>query len=164
MTNEGQPGSGQAIDLHLEAPLHVVAASDYLRYGAGRRQTMDGDPDLLAVCLSLIGAGGASLYALDGLRLVKAETGPNQIVWAGFFMDEGIQIGWVWDFFRMLSHVILRWRAAEAGPEPGGLKRALRGLHLGDSLDLRVDAAGGFVQPHPITETFLAGWATHRAG
>ena len=168
MTEQDQRAGGSPADLWLEAPLHIVAASNYLRFGAGRRGTMDSDPDLLPVSLSLTGAAGACLYTLDGLHLVKAEAGPRQVVWSGIALPEGIQIGWVWDFFRVLSHVILRHRtfrrAFEEGGASTGLAAALSGLRRGDSLWLRVDAAGGFAQQHALTEPFLAGWKSHPAG
>ena len=164
MTEQDQHAGGSQADLWLEAPLHIVAASNYLRFGAGRRGTMDSDPDLLPVSLSLTGAAGACLYTLDGLHLVKSESGPRQIVWSGIALQEGIQIGWVWDFFRVLSHVILRRRDFEAGGVSRGLVAALGGSQRGDSLWLRVDAAGGFAQQHALTEPFLAGWASHPAG
>jgi len=164
MTDLDQAGTAPVADLRLEAPLEIVAASNYLRFGAGSRKATGGDPDLLPVGLCLTDADGASLYTLDGLQLVKTESGPRQVVWASFALHEGFQIGWVWDFFRVLSHVILRQRDVEASGESAGLVAALRGAHSGDSLLLRVDAAGGFVQRHMITETFLAGWAAHPAG
>lgn len=160
MTEQDHAGS----ELLLEGPLDVVSASNYLGFGAGSRGATAGDPDLLPACLSLIDAGGNVLYTLEDLRLVKSEASPRQIVWAGFALHEGYQIGWVWDFFRVLSHVILRQRTLGAGDEPGGLAAALDRVQAGDSLRLAINAAGGFAQSHVITETFLAGWNRHRAG
>jgi hypothetical protein len=59
--------------------------------------------------------GGETRLALLDLTLKRQENTARQIVWSGYDAERHLQVVWVWDFYRILSHVALRI----ADPPPG---------------------------------------------
>lgn len=156
------------IDFKLHAPLPVVEAAHYLRYGrAGARRygtqpeeavPEPGTAEPLPVTLSWQDAEGAELLTIPHVPLHQAQVEEDSVVWMGQDLSYGLQLAWVWDFYRMLSFVYMKIRLSPSPTaEQAALKEALLALSADDVLLLRADLpAGGLEQRHVVTPELLA--------
>ncbi len=156
------------IAFKLHAPLPVVEAAHYLRYGrAGARRygaqpeeaaPEPGTAEPLPVTLSWQDADGAELLTIPHVPLHQAQVEEDSVVWMGQDRSYGLQLAWVWDFYRMLSFVYMKIRLSPSPTaEQAALKEALLALSADDVLLLRADLpAGGLEQRHVVTPELLA--------
>jgi len=149
------------------APLDAVATTNFACYGqAGvprypyvmlrpSAPAEDGPPTLCAELL-LRDAQERPRLALLDLTLRQRQADAKQYIWETFVAERRLHIVWVWDFFRILSHAVLRVQLppAELTPaEPWAQTlEAFRALNAGDTLTLNVASACGNVhQTHTLT-------------
>ncbi len=143
------------------APLHVVAAANCLRCGRGFQTAQPSDADdkgeLLAVSLSLQRADGESLLTFEDMLLQKMREDEREAAWVGHLPAYGLQVAWVWDFYRLLSFVYLQVQV-EPSPtaEQAALWDALQALVEGDVMRIRAALpTGDLDQVHAVTGEFL---------
>jgi hypothetical protein len=157
----------RTLSLQLSAPLRVVAASDYLRYGSGgvRRygpqedlETPPVDASSLVVAMIWETAEGEVPLYLPDIPLRQTESDEHHTLWVGRASIYGLQVAWVWDFYRLLSHLFLRVAfSSPPTPEQDSLLAAVRALCQGDRIRLAVALdSGAFEQAHPVTAAVLA--------
>jgi hypothetical protein len=165
------------------AVLESVATTNYACYGRPGvprypipRRTGNGqEPSELCVELMARGADGSLRLACLDLTLNQHDKTDQRVVWTGYHAAQHLQVIWVWDFFRIQSHVALR--VAEPlpfptgenlipGPSPlngeGGFREgldaawqdalaAIRALAVGDQISFDVRAACGDIhQGHTL--------------
>lgn len=145
------------------AVLASVAATNYVCYG-GRPVVQLGavepptDPARLALALALRDSEAQTRLALPHLELKNHETSINQLIWNGYDRERHLQVLWVWDFFRIQSHIALRVAlppedSAAVDERWQSMIDAVRGLSPGCRIDVEVQSAcGDIMQLHPLSE------------
>ena len=146
------------------ALLALSAASDYTcygrqgvpRYGAGLPSPPD-EPSTLDVALTVRAPDGTDrLGPPVGWRLKVARKTERQQVWSGYDPLRHVQVVWVWDFYRIQSHVVLRVALPPKDVTPDATWQAaldaFRVIQPGDEvlLDVVSAACGDFRQQHPL--------------
>lgn len=90
------------------------------------------------------------------ITLTPQEQTAQRVIWSGYDAAQHMQIVWVWDFFRLLSHVVVRVADphTETDPDPAW-KIACDGIRAsvpGDVVALNVRSACGDIhQTHSLT-------------
>lgn len=163
---EKKPEPGRLV-LTSYAPLQIVQAANYLRYGAaGVRQFGPGAPEnplphpqRILVNLRLKRGTGTVLLALEEIALHN--TTPEKpfdlegtTIWAGERKAAHLELIWVWDFYRLYSGVRV---AAVLPTEENAAETwrtvsvALRSLQAGDQMILEARSpSGDILQVYPI--------------
>jgi len=150
--------------VQASALLEAVSTSNYACYGRGgvprypiARRTGNGqDPAELCVEMRVRSADGTlRLVSLD-LTLNQHEKTDQRAVWIGYVEAQRLQVIWIWDFYRILSHVALRAGEPPPGVEPDGTWKealeAVRALAAGDTIAFDVRSACGDIhQSHTLT-------------
>lgn len=151
------------------ALLEAVAATNYACYGSAGVPRYGGVPsrqpkDASTLCAELIvrGPQGENRLAWIDLDLEPVQRTDRQVVWAAYDAGRRLQVLWVWDFYRILSHVVLRGGlppAPDVTPDPAwqATLDALRSLASGDQVELKVQSACGNINQlhtldHPAAE------------
>ncbi|NDJ87378.1 MAG: hypothetical protein GYB66_15980 [Chloroflexi bacterium] len=149
--------------LQSSAPLDVVGAEEYVRYGPGLQRSLTGPgnrivtPEDVTLRLAISSAAGAHLFSAPAIRLRRTEHIPLQrTAWASYEPGLHTAILWVWDFFRMTSFIQLRVGHPDdtdhAPSENARLLDVIEKLQRGDQLLLHVDGISRpIVQPHIVT-------------
>ncbi len=154
--------------LQASAPLDAVATTNFACYGQAGvphypyimlqppAPTPSDAPPTLCAELLLQEAQGHPRLALLDLTLRQRQADAKQYVWETFDAQRRLHIVWVWDFFRILSHAVLRVQLPPADatpPEPWAKTlAAMRAARGGDILALNVASACGNVrQTHTLT-------------
>ncbi len=145
------------------ALLQSVATENYACYGGGgvprygfTPSTQPADPSILTVTLTLCAADGGARLTLTGLELRYLEGTGQQMTWGGFDRARRLQVVWVWDYYRIQSHVVLREllppNEDEIEPEWHTALEALRAVQPGDNVIFDVKSACGDIhQEHVVT-------------
>ncbi|MBN1963523.1 MAG: hypothetical protein JW910_02680 [Anaerolineae bacterium] len=169
-TLEPVPARPLAFSFSLIAALPVVVTSNFLRYGlAGVRRYGPGDDDapssapLAAITPDVIWqrAGGERLLTMSGVvfeRLAAEESGAEAVAWIGRSARYGLEMAWVWDFYRVVTRVQVRVRGgAKPTAEQVRLAEVLAALGAGDALRLVVVLpTGDLDQVIPLDAEFVA--------
>lgn len=155
--------------LQASAVLAAVAVTNYVcyggasvpRYGEAPVPQPPRDPSIL--CAEIIARGPASesqegvlrLAELD-LRFRQVEQSERQVIWAWNELARWLQVYWVWDFFRLQSHIALRVGLPAPGQDIAsgwaGTLAAVRAIAPGDTISVRVQSpCGNIHQVHPVT-------------
>jgi len=155
--------------LQASAVLAAVAVTNYVcyggssvpRYGEAPVPQPPRDPSIL--CAEIIARGPATesqegvlrLAELD-LRFRQVEQSERQVIWAWNEPARWLQVYWVWDFFRLQSHIALRVGLPAPGHDPesgwAGTLAAVRAIAPGDTISVRVQSpCGNIHQVHPVT-------------
>lgn len=149
--------------------LKLAAANNYACYGrTGVPQYASSDlparePDVatLDLTLTITASGGETRLRLPDLTLRNTETSGQRLVWSAFEPVRHLQVLWVWDYYRIMSHIVLR---AQLPPANGrdltlwdATVDAVRAIQPGDRLHLDVvSACGDFAQEHTIQAAAVA--------
>ena len=161
--------------VQTSAVLEAVATSNYACYGRGGvphypqpRPAPDADAGpTLCIELFVRDAAGAARLALLDLTLTSRETLDQQaarqvVTWTGYDAERRIQVVWVWDFYRILSHVMLRAAVPPAEVTPGaawtGAHAAVRAIVPGDALAISVRSACGDIRQRHTLQRPAQGW------
>jgi hypothetical protein len=144
--------------IQTTAVLESVATQNAVCYGApGPFGTVQPptDPGQLKPMLTVRDAGSQVRLRCSDLVLKRVEDAPHRMVWSGYDQTQHTQVLWVWDFYRIQSHVALR---AALPPGEAAVDEswqaaldALRAMQPGDSLALDViSACGDIHQRHTL--------------
>ena len=158
------------------ALLQSVATANYACYGRAGvprypRPAMSKPPEgPVTLCVEALlrdPAGEVTLACLD-LDLVLQQQDPRQVVWSGYDTTHHLQVGWVWDSFRILSHAVLRGAIppADGAPDPAwsAAAEALRAVRAGYTVEFHVRSACGDIHQVHGVERPAAPWSPDRAG
>lgn len=115
------------------------------------------EPPTLQLVLVLRDTAGAPRFATEEVELKNQRRDRQQAIWNGFIADRCLQVIWVWDFYRIQSHIALRVGLPPEG-EPAESETAwretlaaLRAVQPGDRLDIDVvSACGDIHQQHTV--------------
>lgn len=165
--HENHGGTARLI-LTAFAPLHVVAAANYLRYGArGVRRFGPGQPSEASQAPSEIKVNLKIKTPDDTLRLDYAKLwlsthekhssyGLDGVhIWDGHIENTRLHLAWAWDFYRMYSGVKLALPVPTDDPAPEWLNAyaTLQSLQIGDRIILEAHSpAGDILQIYPIDQ------------
>jgi hypothetical protein len=146
------------------ALLESVSTGNYACYGRGgvprypapRRSGNGQEPDELCVELMVRSADGALRLACLDLTLKNLERTGQRVVWSGYSAPQHMQVIWIWDFYRIQSHVALRVAEPPKGVEPDAAWReavdAVRAIVPGDQITFDVRSACGDIhQAHTVS-------------
>jgi hypothetical protein len=146
------------------ALLESVATSNFACYGrAGvprypspRRVGNGQEPDELCVELMVRSADGTLRLACLDLTLKHLEKSDQRVVWSGYNPAQHLQVIWIWDFYRIQSHVALRAAEPPKGADPDAAWKsaadAIRAVVAGDQIAFDVRSACGDIhQAHTVT-------------
>lgn len=150
--------------VQASALLEAVAATNYACYGSagvpryGVAQPARQPKDESTLCAELVvrSPQGEIRLAWIDLDLEPVQRSDRQVVWGAYDAARRLQVLWVWDFYRILSHVVLRGGlppAPDVTPDPAwqGTLDALRALAPGDQIELKVQSACGNIhQRHTL--------------
>ncbi len=152
--------------VQASAPLDAVATTNFACYGqAGvprypyvtlQTPRPSDDPPTLCAELLLRDAQGRPRLALLDLTLRQRQADAKQYIWETFDVQRRLHIVWVWDFFRILSHAVLRVQLPPADTTPPAPWQhtldAVRALRAGDTLAFNVASACGDIrQTHTLS-------------
>jgi hypothetical protein len=151
--------------LQASALLESVASANYTCYGRVGVPTYPVErptpPDAAPVlCAEMLLRGPDDVVRLACLDLEFALTRQDdwQVAWSVYVAPRQLQVLWVWDFYRILSHAVLRLRLprkdqhAEVDEAWQGGLDALRAVAPGDVIEFSVRSACGDIhQLHPVT-------------
>ena len=149
--------------IQATAVLESVATQNAVCYGApGPFGTVQppADPGQLKLMLTVRDAGSQVRLRCSDLVLKRIEDTAQRMVWSGYDPAQHIQVLWVWDFYRIQSHLVLRaalptsetavdesWQAA---------LDAVRAMVPGDKLALDVISdCGDIHQRHTLARPAL---------
>ncbi len=117
-------------------------------------------PPILCAELHITTTDGTSRLVLLDLDLARTaqpeKTVAKQAIWQVYDTARQMQIIWVWDFFRIQSHIILRVGLPAADYTPGtdwqSALDALRATQKGDRITLKVQSTcANIQQQHALT-------------
>ncbi len=149
--------------VQTSAVLETVATANYACYGRGgvphypqpRIAPDANSAPTLCIELFVRDASGAARLALLDLTLTSREprdVPPAQriVTWTGYDAERRVQVVWQWDFYRILSHVMLRAAVPPEGVTPSaawtGAHAAVRAMVPGDALAISVRSACGDIR------------------
>jgi hypothetical protein len=152
--------SGRWLVVQTSATLRTVASQNCACFGMDGVPRYGPDetgpartPAALNVAITLR-AGRETRLSYDALRMTLLRSTDKDMVWSGFDAARQLQVLWVWDFYRIQSHVALRAAIPGEGivPEPWRASLdALRAAGPGDEIELEVTSAcGDFDQTHTL--------------
>ncbi|MCL4238520.1 MAG: hypothetical protein KJ047_09765 [Anaerolineae bacterium] len=158
------------------ALLQSVATANYACYGrAGvpryphplTSAPPEGRATLCVEALLRDPAGEVALAFLD-LDLVLHQQDKRQVVWSGYDPARHVQVAWVWDFYRILSHAVLRGAIPPQDDAPdaawAAAVEALRAAGPDFTIEFRVRSACGDIhQAHRVERPAVA-WSPDEAG
>lgn len=113
-------------------------------------------PATLCTELRIQAPDGSMRLALLDLDLVQTSISDKQTVWSGYHAERRMQVIWVWDFFRILSHVVLRIGVPREGQTSDALWQTTldvaRAMAAGDVIAFKVQSqCGNIHQQHTLT-------------
>jgi hypothetical protein len=150
--------------VQASALLESVATGNYACYGrvgvprypAAPRPTNGVEPGELCVEMMVRAADGTLRLVCLDLTLKQYERTDQRVVWSGYNAPQHLQVIWVWDFFRIQSHVALRLAEPPDGVTPDAAWKdaldAVRAIAPGDQVGFDVRSACGDIhQSHALT-------------
>jgi len=164
------PASPQWLVLQGSGLLEAVATTNYACYGrqgVPRYPVVQSKPasdDRATLCVEVLlrdPAGEVRLACLD-LDLEAQVRNDHLVIWAGYDAGRHLQVAWVWDFYRILSHAVLRVALpADSGPPDSawqGAVEALRAAGPDDTIECRVRSACGDIHQQHRVEHAAVVW------
>lgn len=158
------------------ALLQSVATANYACYGrAGvprypypaASKPPEGPATLCVEALLRDQAGEVTLACLD-LDLVLHQQDARQAVWSGYDAARHVQVVWAWDFYRILSHAVLRGAILpkDGAPDPAwdAAVEALRAVKPGFTVEFHVRSACGDIHQAHRVERPAASWSPDKVG
>ncbi|MCZ7538331.1 MAG: hypothetical protein M5U29_00070 [Anaerolineae bacterium] len=158
------------------ALLQSVATANYACYGrAGvpryprpAASTPPAGPATLCVEALLRDPAGEVTLAFLDLDLVLHQQDQRQVVWGGYDTARHVQVAWVWDFYRILSHAVLRGALPPQNSAPdaawNAAVEALRAVRPDFTIEFHVRSACGDIhQAHRVERPAVA-WSPDKAG
>ncbi len=152
--------SGRWLVAQASATLRTVASqncacfgrSGVPRYGVAESGSAPSSGALTAALV--MRSGRETKLACDTFPMRLLRSNDREMVWAGFDAARQLQVLWVWDFYRIQSHVALRVALPDEGALPDLWRDtldAMRAAGQGDSIELDVESAcGDFDQTHTL--------------
>lgn len=143
--------------LGASAVLSSVAAQNYTCYSRPPASASAGEPATLTLDIALEDAAQAPRWQQVAAQLKSLDVSDRQVMWSGYDMVRRLQVIWVWDFYRILSHVALRVMLPQEGAEdmnPTWRQTidALRAVQPGDTLRASVESpCGDIFQAHTVS-------------
>ncbi|NDJ78120.1 MAG: PHP domain-containing protein [Chloroflexi bacterium] len=172
-TREHQPAPEKWLVVHSTAVLAVAAATNYAcfkgkgvpRYDSTEPPAPPPDDPTLTMDLAIRGPDETEesvRLVLNGFKLRTARSEEHQHIWSGYDPERRLQILWVWDFYRVLSNVVLRVGLPPDGHTPDDTWQAaidaIVAMQPGDRAALHVESrCGQFWQHHTLT-TGMSEW------
>jgi hypothetical protein len=160
--------------IQASALLESVATANYACYGRGgvphypagqpAAPSSRPSPNGTTLCVELIvrDAQGAVRLACLDLDLKNLEHSARQIAWSGYDQARHMQVLWVWDFYRILSHVALRAAVPAQDETPDatwqGTLDAIRAVTPGDEIRIEVRSACGDIHQSHTVEHKAVDW------
>ncbi len=154
------------------ALLETVAATNVACYGSGGvpRYGVDAPPrqpkDASTLCAELMlrSPQGETRLAWIDLDLEPVQHSDRQVVWGAYDSARRLQVLWVWDFYRILSHIVLRGGLPPTPDEtldPAWQTTldALRAAAPGDQVEIKVQSACGNIHQQHTLDRPAAEWA-----
>lgn len=138
------------------AVLSSVAAQNYVCYSRPPGAAATTDAATLTLDLTVEDARHKPRLQRNAARLKSVETDDRQVVWSGYDVVSRLQVIWVWDFYRILSHVALRVMlppddADDVNPTWQQTIDALRAVEPGDVVRVSVrSSCGDILQTHTV--------------
>lgn len=151
-----QPPVRRWLVLGASAVLSSVAVQNYVCYSRPPAGASPEAPATLTLDLVIEDAAQRPRWQQVAVPLKSIESTDRQIMWSGYDVVRRLQVIWVWDFFRIQSHVALRVMLPPEGAEDVNptWQQALEGLRAvqpGDVLRVSVrSSCGDIFQAHPI--------------
>jgi hypothetical protein len=160
--------------IQASALLESVATANYACYGRvgvphypaatltppASRPSQNGTT--LCVELTVRDAQGAIRLACLDLDLKNLEHSARQVAWGGYDQARHLQVLWVWDFFRIQSHVALRAALPPKDVTPDatwqGTLDAIRAMVPGDEIRFEVRSACGDIHQSNTVEHKAVDW------
>ena len=153
---ETQPPVRRWLVLGASAVLSSVAVQNYVCYSRPPAGAPIEEPATLTLDVSLEDGAGAPRWQQVAAQLKSLEVSDRQIMWSGYDVVRRLQVIWVWDFFRIQSHVALRVMlppdgADDVNPTWQQALDGLRDVAPGDVLRASVrSSCGDIFQAHTI--------------
>ncbi len=173
---EKAPGPETWLVVQATALLQSVATANYACYGRGGvprypRPALSkppaGPPTLCVEALLRDPEGEVGLACLD-LDLALQGQDARQLLWSGYDATHHLQVVWAWDFFRILSHALLRSRVPppDGAPEPAWTSaiEALRAVKPGFTVEFHVRSACGDIHQAHHVERPAVTWSPDKVG
>lgn len=151
-----QPPVRRWLVLGASAVLSSVAVQNYVCYSRPPAGASPEDPATLTLDIAIEDAAQHPRWQQVAAQLKSLETTDRQIMWSGYDVVRRLQVIWVWDFYRIQSHVALRVMLPPEGSEDVNptwqqALDALRAVQPGDTLRASVrSSCGDIFQAHPI--------------
>lgn len=158
------------------ALLQSVATANYACYGrAGvpryprlATSTPPEGPATLCVEAFLRDPAGEVTLAFLDLDLVLHQQDKRQVVWSGYDPARHVQVAWAWDFYRILSHAVLRGAIPpkSGAPDPAwnAAVEALHAVKPDFTIEFHVRSACGDIhQVHRVERPAIT-WSPDKVG
>lgn len=157
------------------ALLQSVATANYACYGrAGvprypRPATSEPPAGPATLCVEALlrdPTGEVTLAFLD-LDLVLHQQDKHQVVWSGYDATRHVQVVWVWDFYRILSHAVLRGAVPPQGTPDAAWNtaiEALRAVKPDFTIEFQVRSACGDIHQVHRVERPAVTWSPDKVG
>lgn len=147
------------------ALLESVATGNIACYGRGgvpryplSPTPPEPQPEIATLCVEvhLQAPDGTTRLALLDLDFTQSEQSKERTIWSVYDAARRLQIIWIWDFYRILSHIILRIGVPQEGQTSDALWQSMldiaRAMGKGDVLTLKVQSrCGNIQQQHTLT-------------
>lgn len=156
--SEARPGvqARRWLIVSASAVLSSVAAQNYVCYSRPPGAAATEDAVTLTLDLTVEDARHKPRLQRNAARLKNVEINDRQVVWSGYDVVSRLQVIWVWDFYRILSHVALRVMlppddAEDVNPSWQQTVGALRAVEPGDVVRVSVrSSCGDILQTHTV--------------
>lgn len=143
--------------LGASAVLSSVAVQNYVCYSRPPAGAPAEEPATLTLDLALEDAAQQARWQQIAAQLKSLEVTERQVMWSGYDVVRRLQVIWVWDFYRIQSHVALRVMLPPEGSEdvnPTWQQTidAVRAVQPGDTLRASVQSScGDIFQAHIVS-------------
>lgn len=158
------------------ALLDSVATSNFACFGRGgvphypnhAPDSPPPDPSTLCAELHIQAPDGTTRLALLDLNLDRTEFNDARAVWATFDSGRRTQVIWVWDFYRIQSHAVIRIGVPPTGQQASDALwqtalDAARAMAVGDVILFKAQSTCGSFQQRHILQTAPFEWTPEKS-
>lgn len=155
-TQASQPPVRRWLVLGTSAVLSSVTVQNYVCYSRPPAGAPIEEPATLTLDITIEDAQQRPRLQQVAAQLKQLEATDRHIVWSGYDVTRRLQVIWVWDFYRIQSHVALRVMlppegADDVNPTWQQTLDGLRAVSPGDVLRASVrSSCGDIFQAHTI--------------